>query len=113
VVEYSGSLDAAQLRDVRRAVDVQFSEIVTGSRASDSQRGSLQAVIDEVVSQVESDMTKGEGLALPISFVVMVLVFGGFVAAGIPVIGAIASIGGALASLWGFSHVIDLDATVV
>ena len=43
----------------------------------------------------------------------MVLVFGGFVAAGMPIIGAIASIAGALASLLGFSHLIDLDATVV
>ncbi len=43
----------------------------------------------------------------------MVIVFGGFVAAGLPLVGAIASIAGALASLLAFSYVIDLDATVV
>ena len=43
----------------------------------------------------------------------MVLVFGGFLAAGMPIGGAIASIGGALAVLLGFSYLIDLDAAVV
>lgn len=113
VVEYDSSLDEKELAEVRRAVDVQFNEIVTGSQGSESQRGSMKKLIDEVVHQVEGDMKVGEGLALPVSFIVMVVVFGGFLAAGIPIAGAIASIGGALASLWGFSHVIDLDATVV
>jgi RND superfamily putative drug exporter len=62
---------------------------------------------------VEVDLRTGEGIALPISLLVMVLVFGGFVAAGMPLAGAIASIGGALASLYGFSRLIELDATVV
>ena len=52
-------------------------------------------------------------IALPISLLVMVLVFGGFLAAGMPIAGAIASIGGALAVLLGFSYLIDLDAGVV
>ena len=43
----------------------------------------------------------------------MVLVFGGFVAAGMPILGAVASIAGALASLLAFSYAIDLDASVV
>lgn len=113
VVEYDASLTDDELAQVRRDVDVQFTQVVTASQGTDSQRGSLKKLIDEVVHQVEGDMKVGEGLALPVSFIVMVLVFGGFLAAGIPIAGAIASIGGALASLWGFSHVIDLDATVV
>ena len=43
----------------------------------------------------------------------MVVVFGGFLAAGFPVLGAVASISGALASLLGFSYLLDLDATAV
>lgn len=113
VVEYDSSLSDEELERVRRDVGVQLDEIVTGSQGTSSQRGSLKQLIDEIVGQVASDMKLGEGLALPVSFVVMVLVFGGFLAAGIPLAGAFASIGGALGSLWGFSHVIDLDATVV
>ena len=59
------------------------------------------------------DLRAGEGIALPLSFIVMVFVFGGFVAAGMPIAGAIASIAGGLASLFAFSHFIDLDASVV
>lgn len=113
VVEYEDGLTDEQLEQVRRDVDVQLTQVAVASQGTDSQRGSLKRLIDEVVGQVETDMKVGEGLALPFSFVVMVVVFGGFLAAGIPIAGAIASIGGALASLWGFSHVIDLDATVV
>ena len=75
--------------------------------------GSIDQLVDEITHQVEVDLRTGEGIALPISLLVMVLVFGGFVAAGMPLAGAIASIGGALASLYGFSRLIELDATVV
>ena len=43
----------------------------------------------------------------------MVLVFGGFLAASMPMAGAIASISGGLAALLAFSYVIDLDSSVV
>ena len=74
--------------------------------------GTLQLVHD-ITHQVEVDLRTGEGIALPVSLLVMVLVFGGFLAAGMPLAGAIASIAGALASLLAFTHVIDLDASVV
>ena len=113
VVEYEEDLDDAALEEAQRQVSVQLGEIVTASQATDSSRGSVQMLVDEVVDQVSRDLTVGEGLALPVTFVVMVLIFGGFLAAGIPLAGALASITGALAMLWGFAHVIDLDATVV
>src|SRR5690606_23476459 len=50
---------------------------------------------------------------LPISLVIMVVVFGGVLAALMPILGAVASIGGGLAILLGFSYLMDLDATVV
>ncbi len=77
------------------------------------QTGSVPELVDAVIGQLRTDMERGEGLALPLSLIVMIVVFGGFVAAGMPVLGAIASIGGALATLVGFSHVMELDATVV
>ncbi|MCE0488352.1 MMPL family transporter [Ornithinimicrobium sediminis] len=70
-------------------------------------------LFEDIVHQIERDLITGEAVAIPISLLVMVVVFGGFVAAGMPIAGAIASIGGALAILFGFSFVIDLDATVV
>ena len=62
---------------------------------------------------MEADLKKGEGLSLPLTLLVMVLIFGGFAAAGVPLAGAIASIAGGLISLLLFTYVIDLDITVV
>jgi RND superfamily putative drug exporter len=73
--------------------------------------GSL--VVAEITEQVETDLKVGEAVALPVSLFVMVVIFGGFAAAGIPIAGAVASIAGALTSLLLFSYVLDLDASVV
>ncbi|GMA85160.1 hypothetical protein GCM10025868_04100 [Angustibacter aerolatus] len=70
-------------------------------------------MVHAITGQVEGDLRTGEGVALPVSLVVMVLVFGGFLAAGLPLAGALASIAGALASLLAFTTFLDLDATVV
>ena len=73
----------------------------------------VSLVVEEVIGQVETDLRTGEVVALPISLLVMVVIFGGFAAASVPVVGAIASIAGGLASLLAFSYVLDLDASVV
>jgi RND superfamily putative drug exporter len=75
--------------------------------------GSTSKVISAITTTVERDLLRGEGIALPLTFLVMVFVFGGFVAAGMPIIGAVVAIGGGLLSLFGFSHAVELDATVV
>ncbi|WP_283843799.1 MMPL family transporter [Kitasatospora humi] len=70
-------------------------------------------VQQEVKTQTQSDTTFGELVTLPLTLVVMVLVFGGLAAAGLPVIGAVASVGGALLAMFGFSHLMDLDTSVL
>ncbi len=94
-------------------VDQEFSTLVELLPGATGTTGGLADLIEAITGQVETDLRAGEGIALPVSFIVMVLVFGGFVAAGMPILGAIASISGALLSLLGFSYLIDLDATVV
>ncbi len=83
---------------------------VLGSRAL---AGSVDILVEEVTDQVETDLRTGELVALPVSLLVMVLVFGGLLAAGLPVVGALASIAGALGTLLGFSYLLDLDSSVV
>ncbi len=109
VVELTPSVatgDDTLVRTRMTAVAAAFTE-------STARVSGTQDLILAVTSQIEKDLRSGEGIALPLSFIVMFVVFGGFVAAGMPVAGAVVSIGGALASLWIFSHVIDLDASVV
>lgn len=67
----------------------------------------------EFNEQTKRDTERGEFIALPLTLIVMVFIFGGFVAASLPLVGAIASVAGGLAALYGFSHVIALEPSVV
>ncbi|MBV6699513.1 MMPL family transporter [Kitasatospora aureofaciens] len=67
----------------------------------------------EVKKQTEQDTRFGEIVTLPLTLVVMVLVFGGLAAASLPVIGAVASVGGALLAMFGFSRIMDIDTSVL
>src|SRR4029078_1536442 len=98
---------------IESAVDRAFEPVHAAAPGSTVTTGGLQRLIDAITRQLEVDLRTGEGIALPVSFAVMLVVFGGFVAAGMPILGAIASIAGALASLLGFSYLIDLDASRV
>jgi RND superfamily putative drug exporter len=75
--------------------------------------GGDRVVTDEINAQVEKDTKFGETVALPVTLLVMVFIFGGLVAAGIPFLGALFSIAGGLLALLLFSHVMDLDPSVV
>jgi len=103
----------AALDEVQTRLTALGDQIESDYPGSTAQVGGGSLLLDAITGQVEKDLVKGELIALPISLLVMVLVFGGFVAAGMPILGAIASIGGALATLLAFSYFIDLDASVV
>ncbi len=75
--------------------------------------GGGKLLVDSIVEISENDLKRGEAVALPIALVVMLVVFGGFIAAGIPLIGAGVSIAGALGALLGFTFLLDIDTTVV
>ena len=75
--------------------------------------GSTRLLVDSIIAVSENDLARGEGVALPIALLVMLLVFGGFIAAGVPLLGAIAAILGALGALFGISHLMDIDTTVI
>ena len=113
VVALDPGLDGSASDRTRQAVDRELDELLAALPGATGRTGGLSELIDSVTVQVEKDLRTGEGVALLVSFLLMVVVFGGFVAAGMPIAGAVASIAGALASLLGFSHLIDLDASVV
>jgi len=75
--------------------------------------GGVEGLTEEIIDQVEADLQTGEVVALPVSAAIMVVVFGGFLAAGLPLAGALASIAGGLAGLLGWSYLIDLDPSVI
>lgn len=74
---------------------------------------SVTLFADAIVSQVEKDLVSGEVFALPLALLIMVVVFGGFLAAGLPIIGALVSIVGGLGILLALTYTVDVDSFVV
>ncbi|HEY9496434.1 MAG TPA: MMPL family transporter [Intrasporangium sp.] len=113
IVDLDEGLSGSELDTARSAVEARLADVAQALPGATGSVGSYHHVLKAVTGTIERDLVRGEGIALPLTFLVMIFVFGGFVAAGMPIAGAITSIGGALLSLFAFSHALDLDATVV
>ena len=113
VASFAKGVDKDGRDAAHAAAQQQFDAIVAAFPGATGEVGGVGPLVDAITHQIETDLRAGEGIALPLSFIVMLFVFGGFVAAGMPIAGAIAAIGGGLLSLFAFSHLIDLDASVV
>lgn len=107
--DLDGAAEDAALAEVRDRLEAVDDDLDGAS----GRVAGFTTLIDEITDQVRVDLTRGESIALPISLLVMVFVFGGFIAAGLPIIGALASILGGLAALLGWSYLFDIDAAVV
>ena len=105
--------DDAALDEVDEALIELRDELRDEFPAATVEFNNTRLLVDSIVGISENDLARGESVALPIALVIMLLVFGGFIAAGIPLIGAISAIIGALGALFLFSHVMDIDTTVI
>lgn len=117
VVELEPGLDEAAQDEALGAVERTLDEVPAAleevSPGASGLVGGTSLIVEAITSQVEEDLATGETIALPVALVIMVLVFGGFLAASMPMVGAIASIAGGLGALLGFSYLLDLDSSVV
>jgi RND superfamily putative drug exporter len=66
----------------------------------------------ETKMAAQKDMRDAEIFALPLTFVALVVVFGGVIAAGLPLVATIISVGGAFVVLLALSQAIPLDGNV-
>jgi putative drug exporter of the RND superfamily len=71
--------------------------------ASEVHTYSFPLLLDHFSATMERDLVVGEAIALPLALLVMVLVFGGFLAASTPMAGAFASIAGGMAVVYGLT----------
>jgi RND superfamily putative drug exporter len=106
-------LSGAEEQAATTAASARLTEMADAAAGSTVELTGSALLYGTITDQVKKDLIKGEAIALPISLVIMVLIFGGFAAAGVPLAGAIASIAGGLVTLLLFTYVLDLDATVV
>ena len=92
-----------------QAVNDRVAETARGAGA-DAHAVSATLISDSITGLVEKDLVRGESVSLPVALVLLVIVFGGLLAAGLPLIGAIVSILTGMGALWCLTFVIDINS---
>uniref|UniRef100_UPI0028E18C59 MMPL family transporter n=1 Tax=Propionibacterium acidifaciens TaxID=556499 RepID=UPI0028E18C59 len=77
---------------------------------ADAHAVSATLISDSITGLVEKDLVHGESVSLPVALVLLVIVFGGLLAAGLPLIGAIVSILVGMGALWCLTFVLDINS---
>ena len=104
---------ATQQDRVRHLLEHARDEVRDAFPHATAEVGGGNLLADSLQGISENDLRRGETVALPIALVVMLFVFGGFLAAGLPLVGAGASIVGALGALFAFTYTMDVANTVI
>ena len=71
--------------------------------------GGEEAIDTAIEEQLGSDLARAESLAIPATLLLLVLVFGGVVAASLPLAMALVSVTGTLLALFAVAHVTDVS----
>ncbi|WP_132212302.1 MMPL family transporter [Kribbella steppae] len=105
VLTLAGADPEARLETFHKIAD----QLRTSPAGLDAKVGGEVAVFDEVNTQTEHDIVRAETISMPIVLVLLVVVFGGLVAASLPLfVGALAILG-AFVLLRGLSAVTDVS----
>jgi len=105
VVTLTGELDA----DAELALANRIEDLAHELDAPEVLVGGNVLVSETFASASESDLLRGEAIALPIAILVMVLLLGGFVAAGMPLLVALGGVVTTLAVLVGATRLGDVS----
>jgi len=114
-VELEDGLDEEAQDTARVAVEDRLGDVVgeLGVEGAQGIVSNVDLITASVIDQTVEDLKRGEAFTLPLSLLVMVVVFGGFLTAGMPLVGAIAAIGLGMAAMWGAAHFLNVDSYVV
>ncbi|MHA7985808.1 MMPL family transporter [Rathayibacter sp. CAU 1779] len=107
------SASQATVDRVQRLMDAAASDLRAAHPGATAEVGSTKLLTDSLQAISENDLRRGETVALPIALIVVLVVFGGFIAAGLPLIGAGASIVTSLGVLLAFTYWTDIANTVI
>ncbi|MBM9433399.1 MMPL family transporter [Flaviflexus equikiangi] len=66
-----------------------------------------------IIDQVQVDLVTGESVGLPIALFIMIIVFGGLLAAGLPLIGALSTIAVGMGAIWLLAQATAVDSFVL
>ena len=99
--------------DDRAALALRVSSVVAAADAADpgltTYVGGAEAVNEALNTTIKQDLAKAEAIAVPLTFLLLLLVFGGLVAAGLPFIVALGSIVGSFFVVWLVSLTTDVS----
>ena len=71
---------------------------------------STSGMSNAIMDQVKVDLLRGEAVSLPIALLLLIIVFGGVLAAGLPIVGALVAIGIGMGSLWAITFATTVEA---
>jgi putative drug exporter of the RND superfamily len=75
--------------------------------------GGGDSINNDANNAVAADLNRGEVVSLPVTLIVMIFIFGGLAAAGLPILAALGTVAGAFAALLGFSTFLDMGHDVI
>ena len=74
---------------------------------------SADLIGDSIGELVQKDLARGESVSLPVALVLLVIIFGGLLAAGLPLAGAVVSILTGMGALWCLIFVLDVHSFIL
>ncbi|MET7424802.1 MMPL family transporter [Dactylosporangium sp. NPDC005555] len=80
---------------------------------ADVRVGGSAAISRDAGRTLDEDRTRAELLSLPLTLVVLVIVFGGLIAAGVPVLAAVVSVASVFPVLYAFTTFTDVDSNAL
>jgi putative drug exporter of the RND superfamily len=113
VVDLARDLSGSRRDAAIDAVSLRLRELTRTLPGSTVKMGGNPLLNREINQQVRTDTERAELVSLPITLIVMVVIFAGLLAALLPLLGALAAIGGAFLCLLGFSAFLTLDPNTV
>ncbi|MDR1355205.1 MAG: MMPL family transporter [Propionibacteriaceae bacterium] len=107
-------LDGEALHTARKTLDDSAATLQTALRQTlpDARVYELSnaKVGDSINELVREDLIRSESVGLPIALLLMIIVFGGVIAAGLPLLGALVSIGVGLGAVWALTFYRGVDS---
>ncbi len=117
IVTRDAGLDSEQDAAARTELDEatakyqeKLSETFPGAEINEM---SQEQVEDSIMSIVQKDLVKGEAIGLPVAALLMVIVFGGALAAGMPLVGALSAIAAGMGALWALTFATTVDSFIL
>ena len=74
---------------------------------------STRLIGNDINKLVQDDLVRGESIGLPVALLLLVIVFGGLLAAGLPLVGAGVSIGLGMAGIWALTFAMDINSFIL